>query len=170
MTKGSNNRNTGVGFAPDKDKVIQLEKKPAVVSFILFSSEAHKRLADHFLDDYHYIIVHSSQDISKIYSKVVYLFVDFIDRNIILEAETETQQIKRETVETIRHIGGTPVVIYRLHSESRNLENGKLNSDKLNSIQSHPTFRDLSANNYVFSIDKKFTEYQRTNLTKFLEN
>ncbi|XP_062595702.1 rho-associated protein kinase 2-like [Saccostrea cucullata] len=70
MTKGSNNRNTGVGFAPDKGEVIQLEKKPAVVSFNPFSSEAHKRLADLFLDDYHYIIVHSSQDISNIQSKV----------------------------------------------------------------------------------------------------
>ncbi|XP_062618587.1 uncharacterized protein LOC134280177 [Saccostrea cucullata] len=168
MTKGSSNRNTGVGFAPDKGEVIQLEKKPAVVSFNPFSSEAHKRLADLFLDDYHYIIVHSSQDISKIQSKVVYLFVDVNDRNIILEAETETQQIKRETVETIRRIGGTPVVIYRLHSESRNLENGKLYSDKLTSIQSHPLLRDLSSKNCVLSIDRVFTEYQRTHLLNFL--
>ncbi|XP_062605833.1 uncharacterized protein LOC134267640 [Saccostrea cucullata] len=142
-------------------------KVPLVISFTENCKRSHEDLMREFTDSYDSLVMKNSRDIPQIhqiYSEVFLVFVDFNERNIILEGDREPQQIRKETVEYIRNMGRTAVVIYHLHPDSGTLEDGRLYSRKLTSIEYHPTLKQLSSRDCVLSIYRQFSEDQKARL------
>ncbi|XP_062605830.1 uncharacterized protein LOC134267636 [Saccostrea cucullata] len=149
-----------------RDKSIPTKKVPVIINFNLACQTSHEDLVRGITDDFDSILIRNSKDIQEIHAKVFMVFVDFNERNIILEGDREPQQIKKETVDYIMKMGGTAVVIYHLHPDSQILEDGRLNSSKLTSIEFHPTLKELSSRDCVLSIDEQFSEYQRAHIRR----
>ncbi|XP_062618586.1 uncharacterized protein LOC134280176 [Saccostrea cucullata] len=130
-------------------------------------------LAKEFIDPCNSFVINDNKDIRQlhtIHAKVFIVFIDFNERNIILEGDMEPVKIRKETVEYIMKTGGTPVVIYCKHMGSRTLEDRCLYSRKLTSIQYHSTLKKLALQDCVLSIDQQFSEYQISHLKNICNN
>ncbi|XP_061165254.1 uncharacterized protein LOC133174199 [Saccostrea echinata] len=112
--------------------------------------------------------IHRSNDIPHTTpSKVVFIFVDFNERNIILEdPETEIGDIRRLTTQGLLNMGCDVFVVYVRDRGSENLRPNQLYNPQLYSIERHPILSKLKERDRVLSVYNSFLPHQ----VKFLED
>ncbi|XP_060077001.1 uncharacterized protein LOC132556596 [Ylistrum balloti] len=99
--------------------------------------------------------------------KVFLVFVDFNERDIILEhPQREVGDLRLTTVQGARKLGGDVFVVYVKDKGSQNLDGGQLYNKRLRSIETHPELSDLSAKQRVLTTFDGFTVHQCSHLAK----
>nr|XP_022328401.1 uncharacterized protein LOC111127493 [Crassostrea virginica] len=94
-------------------------------------------------------------------SKIFLMFVDYNERNIIIEDDSIKDGIRRQTLDVLQEKGAEVIVIYCWELSSARLEEGHLFAPKLASIGQSPRLRQLRDNNAIFSIYKTFNQHQK---------
>ncbi|KAK3097762.1 hypothetical protein FSP39_012961 [Pinctada imbricata] len=104
-------------------------------------------------------------------SKVIIVYVEKNQRNIILEdPDQELGDLRRTTVEAALKMGATVVVVYMHHEESRNLGNNELYCPKLQSVTRHHVLSKLEKQDGVFSVFDSYSDFQRQHLKKLISD
>lgn len=93
-------------------------------------------------------------------SKVLLMFVDYNERNLILEEAEDG--IRRRTLDVLMKSGAEVIVVYCWELSSKNLEEGYLYAPKLGSVSKVPRLIELSKKNSVYSIYKHFNQHQKS--------
>ncbi|XP_033758552.1 uncharacterized protein LOC117340883 isoform X2 [Pecten maximus] len=102
-------------------------------------------------------------------AKVFLVFVDFNERDIILEhPDREVGDLRMTTVQGARKMGGDVFVVYVKDKGSQNLNQQELYNEHLRSINIHPELSVLSAKQRVLTTFDEFTMFQRSHLAKIL--
>ncbi|XP_069115286.1 myosin heavy chain, clone 203-like isoform X2 [Argopecten irradians] len=100
-------------------------------------------------------------------SKIYLVFVDFNERDIILEhPEREIGDLRMTTVQGARKMGGDVFVVYVKDKGSQNLDRDHLYNERLHSIVTHPELSVLNEKQRVLTTYDEFTVFQRTHLAK----
>ncbi|XP_061165095.1 putative leucine-rich repeat-containing protein DDB_G0290503 [Saccostrea echinata] len=149
-----------------------LEPGINVISFTSSTQQFHKNLIDAVpkptSTQIHSCLIHRSSDIPHTTpSKVVFIFVDFNERNIILEdPETEIGDLRRLTTQGLLNMGCDVFVIYVKDRGSQDLPRDQLYSPRLYSVERHPILHKLKEKHRVLSLYDRFHPHQ----VKFLED
>ncbi|XP_078324583.1 uncharacterized protein LOC111127493 [Crassostrea virginica] len=94
-------------------------------------------------------------------SKIFLMFVDYNERNIIIEDDSIKDGIRRQTLDMLQEKGAEVIVVYCWELSSARLEEGHLFAPKLASIGQSPRLRQLRDNNAIYSIYKTFNQHQK---------
>lgn len=99
-------------------------------------------------------LIENQEDLLKVNPYMItIIFVDFNERNIILEnPEIEVGDHRRYTTEIFLQLGCDVFVIYCKDKDSQSLPRDQLYSTKLHSINQHATLAKLKKKNRVFSV------------------
>ncbi|XP_062595377.1 ankyrin repeat domain-containing protein 18B-like [Saccostrea cucullata] len=149
-----------------------LEPGISLISFNSSSQKFHMNLIDAVpkptSTKVHPCPIQCSNDILRIKpSKVAFVFVDFNERNIILEdPETEIGDLRRLTTEGLLKMGCDVFVVYVRDRGSETLAPGQLYNPQLHSIGHHSVLSKLKERNRVLSVYNSFLPHQ----VKFLED
>ncbi|KAK3097323.1 hypothetical protein FSP39_008629, partial [Pinctada imbricata] len=104
-------------------------------------------------------------------SKVIIVYVEKNQRNIILEdPDQELGDLRRTTVEAALKMGATVVVVYMHHDESRNLGNNELYCPKLQSVTRHYVLSKLEKQKCVLSVYDSFSAFQKQRLKQIVSD
>ncbi|CAG2210934.1 unnamed protein product [Mytilus edulis] len=100
--------------------------------------------------------------------RFVFIFVDYSERNIILENPgQELGDNKVVTVKACQKMGADVFVIYTRDSDSSHLGDGKLYNKDLSAFTKHYLLKELTARNRGLSVnDKTFSPYQKSHIRK----
>ncbi|XP_062577232.1 putative leucine-rich repeat-containing protein DDB_G0290503 [Saccostrea cucullata] len=149
-----------------------LEPGISLISFNSSSQKFHMNLIDAVpkptSTKVHPCPIQCSNDILRIKpSKVAFVFVDFNERNIILEdPETEIGDLRRLTTEGLLKMGCDVFVVYVRDRGSETLAPGQLYNPQLYSVGHHSLLSRLRERNRVLSVYNSFLPHQ----VKFLED
>lgn len=150
----------------------KLEKGIGVISFHSSTQEFHQNLLrvvpkPHSLPMQTYLI-EKQEDLLKVKPyKVTIVFVDFNERNIILEnPDTEVGDCRRLTTEIFLSSKCDVFVVYCKDRDSQSLPPNQLYNTKLHSVKQQPILSKLSKENRVFSVNKALLPQQ----AQLLEN
>eukprot|EP00105_Crassostrea_gigas_P012783 XP_011428888.1 PREDICTED: uncharacterized protein LOC105329367 isoform X2 [Crassostrea gigas] len=142
------------------------EKGIGMISFSSSTQENHKRSFEaidipSYLPAQAYVIL-KLDDLMLVqpYTKMV-IFVDFNERNIILEnSETEIGDIRRRTTEVLLEVGCDVFVVYYRDKNSKSLPKENLYNTKLYSIEKQTVLSRLRSKGRVFSVYDTFHPQQ----------
>ncbi|VDH91277.1 Hypothetical predicted protein [Mytilus galloprovincialis] len=100
--------------------------------------------------------------------RFVFVFVDFNERNVILENPgQELGDKKVVTVKACQKMGADVFVIYTRDSDSSHLGDGKLYNKDLSAFTKHYLLKELTARNRGLSVnDETFSPYQKSHIRK----
>lgn len=150
----------------------KVEKGIGVISFHSSTQEFHQNLLrvvpkPHSLPMQTYLI-EKQEDLLKVKPyKVTIVFVDFNERNIILEnPDTEVGDCRRLTTEIFLSSKCDVFVVYCKDRDSQSLPPNQLYNTNLHSIKQQPILSKLSKENRVFSVNKALLPQQ----AQLLEN
>ncbi|XP_065930865.1 chromosome partition protein Smc [Magallana gigas] len=150
----------------------KLEKGIGIISFHSSTQEFHQNLLrvvpkPHSLPMQTYLI-EKQEDLLKVKPyKVTIVFVDFNERNIILEnPDTEVGDCRRLTTEIFLSSKCDVFVVYCKDRDSQSLPPNQLYNTKLHSVKQQPILSKLSKENRVFSVNKALLPQQ----AQLLEN
>ncbi|XP_062583988.1 uncharacterized protein LOC134245747 [Saccostrea cucullata] len=87
------------------EKTKTLSNVPGVVYFNRHQLYHLKSLSNSFLGDRKFSLIREEKDLSEINSKLVFIFINFNDLDIILEAENDISQLKKCAVEVVENAG-----------------------------------------------------------------
>nr|XP_022321632.1 uncharacterized protein LOC111123533 isoform X2 [Crassostrea virginica] len=112
------------------------------------------------MDDF--CLIQSFNDLKDVEPhKFVFIFVEFNDRNIILENENlEIGDLRNQTTKVLISLGCDVFVVYCKDKGSRDLPPNSLYNTRLTSIEKHPVLFALSKKKRVMSINDRFHSYQ----------
>ncbi|XP_062577225.1 uncharacterized protein LOC134239082 [Saccostrea cucullata] len=164
----------GQGTPVDIDRITKrpLERSIGIISFNTSTQQFHQNLINKVPKprsmDVHPGPIQCLNDILRIKpSKVVFVFVDFNERNIILEdPETEIGDLRRLTTQGLLNMGSDVFVVYVRDRGSETLGPGQLYNPQLHSIGHHSLLSQLKERNRVLSVYNSFLPHQ----VKFLED
>lgn len=148
------------------------EKGIGVISFHSSTQEFHQNLLrvvskPHSLPMQTYLIEKQEDLLTVKPYKVTIIFVDFNERNIILEnPDTEVGDCRRLTTEIFLESKCDVFVVYCKDKDSQSLPPNQLYNAKLHSIKQQPILSKLSKENRVFSVNKALLPQQ----VQLLEN
>ncbi|XP_052103104.1 uncharacterized protein LOC127736564 isoform X2 [Mytilus californianus] len=95
----------------------------------------------------------------------VFVFVDFNERNVILEnPDQELGDKKVVTVKACQKMGADVFVIYTRDRDSNDLEDGKLYNKDLSAFTGHFLLKKFTAKNRGLSVNDTFTPYQKSHI------
>ncbi|XP_048774128.2 uncharacterized protein LOC125679182 [Ostrea edulis] len=172
--KGSRSWAGGQSSEAIVERIARRSRGPglSIVSFNVSSQQFHKSLVAGIPTSSSVNIsahlIRKLKDILEInpFSQVI-IFVDFNERNIILEdPDVEIGDIRRMTTLGFQKMGCDVFVVYIRHRDSQTLQEGQLHSPRLYSIYKHPVLSELEKKKRVLSIYDKFHPHQ----VKFLED
>ncbi|XP_078323023.1 uncharacterized protein LOC111123290 [Crassostrea virginica] len=108
------------------------------------------------------VLVQRSNDLTDVETrKLVIIFVDFNNRNIILEEEeAENGDLRNQTTKIFKFLKCDVFVVYCKDKGSQNLPRNNLYNPRLHSIERHPVLSELKMNNRVLTINDKFHPHQ----------
>ncbi|XP_078323022.1 uncharacterized protein LOC111122713 [Crassostrea virginica] len=107
-------------------------------------------------------LIQSISDLENVEThKLVFIFVEFNDKNIILEDENaEIGDLRNQTTKVFISLGCDVFVVYCKDQGSRDLPPNSLYNSRLKSIEKHPVLSMLSKKKRVMSINDSFHSYQ----------
>ncbi|XP_061184754.1 uncharacterized protein LOC133192759 [Saccostrea echinata] len=133
------------GCGTDKQKYVQLASD-------LIGPVCHLQMKN--------VVVNSIENLDTIPpSKVILMFVDYNERNLIIEEEHGG--LKRETLSMLQRTGAEVIVIYCYELSSKHLDGGRLFAQKLTVVERIKELRELRERNSIFSIYDKFNPTQK---------
>ncbi|XP_071175371.1 uncharacterized protein [Mytilus edulis] len=101
--------------------------------------------------------------------RFVFVFVDFNERNVILENPgQELGDKKVVTVKACQKMGADVFVIYTRDRDSSHLGDGKLYNKDLSSFTKHYLLKELTAKNRGLSVNETFSPYQKSHIRKIV--
>ncbi|CAC5421760.1 unnamed protein product [Mytilus coruscus] len=101
--------------------------------------------------------------------RFVFVFVDFNERNVILEnPDQELGDKKVVTVKACQKMGADVFVIYTRDRDSGNLGDGKLYNKELSAFTKHFLLKELTAKDRGLRVNGTFTPYQKRNIRKIV--
>ncbi|XP_063416647.1 uncharacterized protein LOC134698897 [Mytilus trossulus] len=101
--------------------------------------------------------------------RFVFVFVDFNERNVILE--TPGQDLGDKKVVTVRacqKMGADVFVIYTRDRDSSHLGDGKLYNKDLSAFTKHDLLKELTAKNRGLSVNDTFSSYQKSHIRRIV--
>ncbi|CAC5421745.1 unnamed protein product [Mytilus coruscus] len=99
----------------------------------------------------------------------VFVFVDFNERNVILEnPDQELGDKKVVTVKACQKMGADVFVIYTRDRDSGNLGDGKLYNKELSAFTEHFLLKELTAKDRGLSVNDTFTPYQKRHIRRIV--
>lgn len=99
----------------------------------------------------------------------VFVFVDFNERNVILENHgQELGDKKVVTVKACQKMGADVFVIYTRDRDSVNLGDGKLYNKELSAFTKHFLLTELTAKDRGLSVNDTFTPYQKRHIRRIV--
>ncbi|XP_021377308.1 myosin heavy chain, fast skeletal muscle-like [Mizuhopecten yessoensis] len=164
-----------VGSVLDSIQLSTLARQICVVSFYSETKAFHMRLVESACSsgelskvDKVGSLVSNHETIPKLpRAKIFLVFVDFNERDIILEhPDREIGDLRMTTVQGARKMGGDVFVVYVKDKGSQNLNSDHLYNERLRSIITHPELSVLSGKQRVLTTYDEFTTFQRTHLAK----
>ncbi|XP_021377310.1 uncharacterized protein LOC110465672 isoform X2 [Mizuhopecten yessoensis] len=163
-----------VGSVLDSIQRSTLARQICVVSFYSETKAFHMRLVESACSgelskvDKVGSLVSNHETIPKLpRAKIFLVFVDFNERNIILEhPDREIGDLRMTTVQGARKMGGDVFVVYVKDKGSRNLNPDHLYNESLKKIITHPELSVLSGKQRVLTTYEEFTTFQCTHLAK----
>lgn len=150
----------------------KVEKGIGVISFHSSTQEFHQNLLRVVPKPYSLpmqtYLIEKQEDLLKVKPyKVTIVFVDFNERNIILEnPDTEVGDCRRLTTEIFLSSKCDVFVVYCKDRDSQSLPPNQLYNTKLHSVKQQPILSKLSKENRVFSVNKALLPQQ----AQLLEN
>ncbi|XP_041373009.1 uncharacterized protein LOC121386242 [Gigantopelta aegis] len=110
--------------------------------------------------------VHRHEDLSSIpHAKVYMMFVDFNERNVILEDPRKgLGDLRLLTVRTLWDLRGDVILVYAGDVGSKGLEGNDLYNYGLTSINNHTELSKLKNQQRMLSVHKTFSPYQRNHI------
>lgn len=142
------------------------EKGIGIVSFSLHNKKFHENLISKAFPTKHLPIhthlIQRPEDILSVNPyQIIIIFVDFNERNIILEnPNTEIGDIRHQTTEVFIKFGCDVFVVYCKDYGSTYLPSYKLYNPRLLSISMHEILRKLSKKDRVFTVYAAFHQQQ----------
>ncbi|XP_078323274.1 uncharacterized protein LOC111125366 [Crassostrea virginica] len=108
------------------------------------------------------VLIQSSKDLMNVEpQKLVIIFVDFNNRNCILENEdTEIGNLRNQTTKMFLSLKCDVLVVYCKDKGSQDLPPDNLYNPRLQSIERHPVLSELKRNNRVLTINEKLHPHQ----------
>ncbi|VDH95392.1 Hypothetical predicted protein [Mytilus galloprovincialis] len=101
--------------------------------------------------------------------RFVFVFVDFNERNVILENHgQELGDKKVVTVKACQKMGADVFVIYTRDSDSSHLGDDKLYNKDLSAFTKHYLLKELTARNRGLSVNETFLPYQKSHIRKIV--
>ena len=98
-------------------------------------------------------------------SKFIFIFVDFNERNVILENPEQDLGDKRSiTVEAAQKMGADVFVVYVRDQGSTELPDGQLYNSNLSGFTRHSILKPLTARGRGLSVYETFTKYQENHI------
>ncbi|KAK3585118.1 hypothetical protein CHS0354_004310 [Potamilus streckersoni] len=155
---------------------LRLEKKLCIISFYDDTHPLHMRMTQSFTQQLNQqlveFIIRRHEDILEIPKVFLYfLFVDFNERNVIIEDPTlGLGDLRLTTVQAIQKMSGRIVILYVKDPNSKQLDCSKLYNKNLASVT---TQRELSALNRIsrfISSYESLTDFQKAHLRLIVEN
>ncbi|XP_061184362.1 uncharacterized protein LOC133192363 [Saccostrea echinata] len=115
------------------------------------------------------VVVNSTESLETLPpSKVILMFVDYNERNLIIEEEHGG--LKRKTLSMLQKTGAEVTVVYCYELSSKHLDEGRLFAQKLTVIDRMKELRELRERNSIFSIYDKFNPTQKEVFRSKLNN
>ena len=175
---GSNDyltNSTGNQMRPRKmilDQVhgVQLSRNICVISFYTETQILHQKLvksAVHVdIPIKSFLMDNPETEITCIpRSKFIFIFVDFNERNVILEnPEQDLGDKKSITVEAAQKMGADVFVVYVRDQGSTELPDGQLYNSNLSGFTRHSILKPLTARGRGLSVYETFTKYQKNHI------
>nr|XP_022320500.1 uncharacterized protein LOC111122812 isoform X2 [Crassostrea virginica] len=146
----------------EKQKRKELKKGMLIVSFHRSTQQFHhdalNALSEFMKTSPVKVLIKNSKDLRDVEPhKLVILFVDFNNRNIILENEdTEIGSLRNDTTKVFLSLKCDVFVVYCKDKGSQDLPPNNLYNPTLQSIEEHPVLSELKRNNRVLTINDKF--------------
>ncbi|XP_063442026.1 uncharacterized protein LOC134722342 [Mytilus trossulus] len=101
--------------------------------------------------------------------RFVFVFVDFNERNVILETPGQDLGEKKVvTVKACQKMGADVFVIYTRDRDSSHLGDGKLYNKDLSAFTKHYLLKELTAKNRGLSVNDKFSSYQKSHIRRIV--
>ena len=175
---GSNDyltNSTGNQMRPRKmilDQVhgVQLKRNICIISFYTETQILHQKLvksAVHVdIPIQSFLMGNPETEITCIpRSKFIFIFVDFNERNVILEnPEQDLGDKKSITVEAAQKMGADVFVVYVRDQGSTELPDGQLYNSNLSGFTRHSILKPLTARGRGLSVYETFTKYQEKHI------
>ncbi|XP_062609576.1 uncharacterized protein LOC134271379 [Saccostrea cucullata] len=142
------------GYGSDKQKYVHLASELMGSGFSLQMKK---------------VVVNSTESLETLPpSKVILMFVDYNERNLIIEEEQGG--LKRETLLMLQGTGAEVTVVYCYELSSKHLDEGRLFAQKLTVVERMKELRELRDRNSIFSIYNTFNPTQKEVFRSKLKN
>ncbi|KAL3886845.1 hypothetical protein ACJMK2_026808 [Sinanodonta woodiana] len=153
-----------------------LERKLCVISFYEETHPLHMRMTHSVTEQLtiqtvEYVIRRHEEILNIPPVVLFFLFVDFNERNVILEDPTlGLGDLRLTTVQAVQKMGGQIVVFYVRDQNSRQLDSTKLYNEDLVSVTRQRELSDLNRRSRFISAYEQLTDFQKTHLRRIVGN
>ncbi|KAK3585115.1 hypothetical protein CHS0354_004307 [Potamilus streckersoni] len=154
----------------------RLERKLCVISFYEETHPLHMRITQSVTQHLNIqsveFMIPRHEDILNIPPVSLYfLFVDFNERNVILEDPTlGLGDLRLTTVQAVQKMGGRIVIFYVRDQNSKQLGSMKLYNGDLASVTRQRELSDLNRRSCFISAYDQLTDFQKTHLKRIVED
>lgn len=149
---------------------VQLSRTICIISFYKETQILHQKLvksAVHVdIPIKPFLMLNHEKEITCIpRSKFIFIFVDFNERNVILENPGQDLGDKKSlTVEAAQKMGADVFVVYVRDRGSTELPDGQLYNSNLSGFTRHSVLKPLTARGRGLSVYETFTNYQKNHI------